>query len=120
MSRRSSRKRKGMPVWVAALILAALFVVSGTWWLVLHVGPALGVLVIMARVYYLGRRHESKRPRIGQGAARKQTAASSTGSRGKLTADLAGRARTADARFRRNGWLPPAGQETADLDEPPF
>lgn len=55
------RKKHGMPVSVAMVILAALALIAAVVWLLVHLAVMAGVAVIVGGTFYLGRKYERRR-----------------------------------------------------------
>lgn len=70
MARSRKRGRKGLPLWLALMCFAAMAAIGAAWWLLAHVLVLAGFAVIAGGVYLLGRHHEHRRPRMGQGQPR--------------------------------------------------
>ena len=61
MTRSRKRGSKGMPLWLALVILAAMAAIGAAWWLMIHLAALAGFAVILSAAFYVGRRYERRR-----------------------------------------------------------
>lgn len=68
MARSRKRGRKGVPLWVALVILAAMALIGAAWWLLAHLLILAGVAVMIGGAFYVGRQYERRRAVTPQAA----------------------------------------------------
>lgn len=68
MARSRRRGHKGMPLWVALLILAVMALIGAAWWLLAHLLILAGVAVMVGGAFYVGRQYERHRTVTPQSA----------------------------------------------------